>query len=110
MFQPGRNIPPTSPMARMTLIILITINEDSCGLSPKPPHIRDQLIDLRFGEFLFESRHFVAAIANRIDRKSTRLNSSHQIISYAVLCLTRNRAAALSVHGSGYMIRSERCG
>jgi len=55
-------------MARMTLIILITINEDSCGLSPKPPHIRDQLIDLRFGEFLFESRHFVAAIANRIKK------------------------------------------
>jgi len=50
------------------LIILITINEDSCGLSPKPPHIRDQLIDLRFGEFLFESRHFVAAIANRIKK------------------------------------------
>src|SRR5258708_2928054 len=26
---------------------------------------------------------------NRIDRKSTRLNSSHQIISYAVFCLKK---------------------
>src|SRR5438552_4144681 len=28
-------------------------------------------------------------LANGIDRKSTRLNSSHQIISYAVFCLIR---------------------
>src|SRR5258708_27124351 len=27
--------------------------------------------------------------ANRLDRKSTRLNSSHQIISYAVFCLKK---------------------
>src|SRR5258708_9478740 len=26
-----------------------------------------------------------------VDRKSTRLNSSHQIISYAVFCLTKNK-------------------
>src|SRR5258708_22402938 len=28
------------------------------------------------------------------DRKSTRLNSSHQIISYAVFCLKKKKAAA----------------
>src|SRR5258708_26862161 len=28
---------------------------------------------------------------NRIDRKSTRLNSSHQIISYAVFCLKKKK-------------------
>src|SRR3990170_114029 len=28
----------------------------------------------------------------RVDRKSTRLNSSHQIISYAVFCLKKNAA------------------
>src|SRR5256885_5948983 len=27
----------------------------------------------------------------RLDRKSTRLNSSHLVISYAVFCLTKNR-------------------
>src|SRR5947199_7693639 len=67
MFQPDRNSPPTSPMARMTWIILIIINEDFGGLSLEPPYIRDQLIDLRLGEFLFESRHSVAAIADRIE-------------------------------------------
>jgi hypothetical protein len=52
----------------MTLIILININEDSGGLSLEPPYIRDQLIDLRLGEFLFESRHLVAAVADRIEK------------------------------------------
>src|SRR5258708_26620341 len=32
---------------------------------------------------------------NRTDRKSTRLNSSHQIISYAVFCLKKKTAARL---------------
>src|SRR5438552_11514330 len=30
-------------------------------------------------------------LASLIDRKSTRLNSSHQIISYAVFCLKKKR-------------------
>ena len=29
--------------------------------------------------------------ANPLDRKSTRLNSSHQIISYAVFCLKKKK-------------------
>src|SRR5438552_12594226 len=33
----------------------------------------------------------IAAIWIRIDRKSTRLNSSHQIISYAVFCLKKKK-------------------
>src|SRR5258708_11335929 len=32
-----------------------------------------------------------AACEERIDRKSTRLNSSHQIISYAVFCLKKKK-------------------
>src|SRR3712207_8978241 len=31
-----------------------------------------------------------AAVANEVDRKSTRLNSSHANISYAVFCLKKN--------------------
>src|SRR5258708_11448429 len=33
----------------------------------------------------------LSAGARRRDRKSTRLNSSHQIISYAVFCLKKNK-------------------
>src|SRR5258708_39314313 len=32
----------------------------------------------------------------RIDRKSTRLNSSHQIISYAVFCLKKKKRFSVS--------------
>src|SRR5258708_10273002 len=41
---------------------------------------KEQLIDLA------KSRR-----SNAIDRKSTRLNSSHQIISYAVFCLKKKK-------------------
>src|SRR5258708_26592914 len=34
------------------------------------------------------------------DRKSTRLNSSHQIISYAVFCLKKKKKRTLRVHES----------
>src|SRR5258708_26868236 len=34
-------------------------------------------------------RRFRACFATPTDRKSTRLNSSHQIISYAVFCLKK---------------------
>src|SRR5215216_7684898 len=30
-------------------------------------------------------------VSGRLDRKSTRLNSSHQIISYAVFCLKKKK-------------------
>src|SRR5438552_7681799 len=34
-------------------------------------------------------RHLPRSASDRRDRKSTRLNSSHQIISYAVFCLKK---------------------
>src|SRR5258708_29137748 len=34
------------------------------------------------------------------DRKSTRLNSSHQIISYAVFCLKKKKSESLAVRPS----------
>src|SRR5258708_30467864 len=37
-----------------------------------------------------------AVVADAVDRKSTRLNSSHQIISYAVFCLKKKKNKATS--------------
>src|SRR5258708_27412857 len=34
---------------------------------------------------------FILLVENKTDRKSTRLNSSHQIISYAVFCLKKKK-------------------
>src|SRR3712207_7075062 len=38
-----------------------------------------------------ENRHFVAVAPTPRDRKSTRLNSSHANISYAVFCLKKKK-------------------
>src|SRR5258708_34959365 len=40
---------------------------------------------------LVDVASFVAAQLDHRDRKSTRLNSSHQIISYAVFCLKKKK-------------------
>src|SRR5256885_3431424 len=37
------------------------------------------------------------------DRKSTRLNSSHLVISYAVFCLKKKRQIALTLQGAPYL-------
>src|SRR5260221_2095442 len=38
----------------------------------------------------------LGAHATELDRKSTRLNSSHTVISYAVFCLKRKRRTGVS--------------
>src|SRR3712207_7978088 len=40
-------------------------------------------------------RHPAARVARRADRKSTRLNSSHANISYAVFCLKKKKKIKL---------------
>src|SRR5256885_8982022 len=41
----------------------------------------------------FADRVDVRAVVARPDRKSTRLNSSHLVTSYAVFCLDKNRTS-----------------
>src|SRR5256885_12694454 len=47
----------------------------------------------RVGQQQFERQHLLAAIdpIRDGDRKSTRLNSSHLVISYAVFCLKKKK-------------------
>src|SRR5688572_32316850 len=42
-------------------------------------------------ETVFDQRLFARAVAFEQDRKSTRLNSSHSQISYAVFCLKKKK-------------------
>src|SRR2546421_4848270 len=44
------------------------------------------------------------AVARRVDRKSTRLNSSHDQISYAVFCLKKKKKTSLkkALHHHGW--------
>src|SRR5207244_13348990 len=54
----------------------------------KPARV-DRLPDPGSGHADEMSRHAAQAATPTGDRKSTRLNSSHQIISYAVFCLKK---------------------
>src|SRR2546426_12634881 len=40
----------------------------------------------------------VARVGRRTDRKSTRLNSSHLVISYAVFCLKKKKKKKMRAH------------
>src|SRR5256884_3494591 len=58
------------------------------------PLLRGRLFEDRDG---LNSAH-VAVINDALDRKSTRLNSSHGYISYAVFCLKKKQHAPASNH------------
>src|SRR5437762_13678908 len=54
-------------------------------------HARDDALEL--GERCFETRRRRGGLSRTVgeDRKSTRLNSSHRCISYAVFCLKKKK-------------------
>src|SRR5437879_9403102 len=47
-----------------------------------------------------EGGHQPAAQRARPDRKSTRLNSSHRCISYAVFCLKKKKTKQIKIHSN----------
>src|SRR5258708_13885300 len=59
------------------------------GRSLKPPKLSRPVVNFN---------GLKGAILARIDRKSTRLNSSHQIISYAVFCLKKKNNKGHNEH------------
>src|SRR5687768_18286198 len=48
-------------------------------------------------------RHDVVGIAGDADRKSTRLNSSHGYISYAVFCLKKKKKKKIEKYNVSYV-------
>src|SRR2546430_13144578 len=50
---------------------------------------RHEVCNLRLLRFRWKSRNKVSGLSKLLDRKSTRLNSSHSQISYAVFCLKK---------------------
>src|SRR5438034_6253332 len=49
--------------------------------------VRNTLVDPPFGRVPADEQRYLAMLTE--DRKSTRLNSSHTVISYAVFCLKK---------------------
>src|SRR5256886_4320404 len=52
----------------------------------------------RIGERRAPSRHLRNCAGAEKDRKSTRLNSSHSQISYAVFCLKKKKTTNVEIH------------
>src|SRR5256885_7171250 len=67
---------------RSTLFPYTTLFRSACQLLPRPAARASQIMVCR-------SRRPPGDLHTMIDRKSTRLNSSHLVISYAVFCLKK---------------------
>src|SRR6266540_6940980 len=79
---------------------------DESGLFHRTPH--DQLLRLSNGGWHQRFRQS-SVLARREDRKSTRLNSSHITISYAVFCLKKKKKThATSSHHHSKTYRTVR--
>src|SRR5438034_2507436 len=64
--------------------------------------------DQGFGAAGLERRCQVGEDHRRIDRKSTRLNSSHTVISYAVFCLKKKKQSMRKLGNRHQSQRNER--
>src|SRR5258708_31522221 len=81
--------PPRSTLFPYTTLfrsVATIVDRDARHLAPDP--FARQLGPVGIG---LELRNFARALGCEGDRKSTRLNSSHQIISYAVFCLKKKK-------------------
>src|SRR5258708_14660482 len=94
--------PPRSTLFPYTTLfrsLLIRVNSMSCHSSRS---LSDRSADRKKRKLLARKENLLPLGESRtinIDRKSTRLNSSHQIISYAVFCLKKKNTHTLLDHG-----------
>src|SRR5258708_15883647 len=73
---------------RSTLFPYTTLFRSVCGPDPRVGMVFQEP---RLFPWLTLAQNVGFGLAERQDRKSTRLNSSHQIISYAVFCLKKKK-------------------
>src|SRR5256885_11798455 len=76
----------------------------SADLSHKSEHGLVRLNIREAGQALAAFGDFSATLA---DRKSTRLNSSHLVISYAVFCLKQKTPLTLPMPEDGYAVHRD---
>src|SRR3712207_8204640 len=86
---------PISGLAEFREIDLVRVRGSGCRHHPQRPHDSQRPLDPE-----------VAGI-ERADRKSTRLNSSHANISYAVFCLKKKRNLTFLTCGAMFVIFSK---
>src|SRR5258708_22168913 len=85
--------PPRSTLFPYTTLFRSQSCQTECCPAPRPPRYNARHRRTRSAPVPRVLRHRAGG-----DRKSTRLNSSHQIISYAVFCLKKKKNTPLDVH------------
>src|SRR5256885_16365582 len=69
---------------------IVVTHGDQFG-SPNPAKLHEAFPDAEIIIFGHSHRPLLELVDKTVDRKSTRLNSSHLVISYAVFCLKQTR-------------------
>src|SRR2546427_8240962 len=82
---------------RSTLFPYTTLfrSDRYCVMGNPVAHSRSPWIHARFAELCGQDLHYER---QHVDRKSTRLNSSHSQISYAVFCLKKKKKKKSNRH------------
>src|SRR2546430_8182834 len=90
--------PPRSTLFPYTTLFRSLVDVSSDSLAAPAVTIQDRPRFPWRGLMIDSARHFTPLdVIRRKDRKSTRLNSSHSQISYAVFCLKKKKKINLDV-------------
>src|SRR5688500_20084904 len=90
-----RSPPPRSPPIPYTTLFRSLVDDENVGELDDAALDALQLVARARDA---EEHERVDHPGDRRDRKSTRLNSSHLVISYAVFCMKKNKLKYVAVH------------
>src|SRR5947208_4691298 len=96
--------PPRSTLFPYTTLFRSVLDERKIGFSVEPHGFSFPYPIECTGDGALAERASATGLAARsADRKSTRLNSSHQIISYAVFCLKKKKTSMQTTGSKQYV-------
>src|SRR5258708_18871596 len=87
----SRPAPGASRIAAVPLVLGVVFLALTRALAASPPAARKPAVNVILITIDTVRANHLGCYGAKEDRKSTRLNSSHQIISYAVFCLKKKK-------------------
>src|SRR3712207_7107921 len=101
-----RRPPRSTPLSLHDALPIYNLERSTSGNSPQQLHFTQRVAALVFN-FNVECKRSIFMFTDQqtADRKSTRLNSSHANISYAVFCLKKKKIKTSTAHSSNTTCR-----